>query len=633
VKVDSILAHYNPGETEALWQDPPTATSVQLHYQVSTAVGPFSVSDLTLEGEIPSYTITRKTYFLGSQAVAQRIVEPVESLAQSDFDDGSAADWTVRSGTWSVVTHGSGYGYQQSSAVDTHSSYMSFPQGDYTVYEWTARFVSGTGRRAGLQLFAANPNAQEYHHGYIVRQYGNVVRIEEVVGTIIYTRASAAAPAANGQTHHYRVTYDRTTGQIDVFRNGAWLLSWTDATPLTSGNLVALRTQSTAAIFDDILIHTSGVQNSLYYIHTDHLGSTSLMSGANGQKVETSVARYLPYGGWRTEPTADLTDRAFTGQKENMDIGLYYYNARYYAPGTGRFISADTLVPDPTNPQAFNKYSYALGNPLRFADPTGHCAGDPGQPGECYESVPTESRRRRINVTALGHATSTVYNLRQGSLGLSQGHYLIQEGFELVPGTTYSGQVIVRGSHAANEAVGLSPYLRHANQSHAGIQALRNPTSAAATSLTSTAARGTALLAVGANILDYQFGDNSEYGIFSTQFAAANTVDLTTGLGFPAIGAAIGSAVLAPGPGTFVGGAIGVFADVLFTFTARDTVVAQVNDVYQQEAARWSLSVDNQLHNNRTFPPSIPPYTPYNIQPTYTNARTLGILSSYHTLP
>jgi RHS repeat-associated protein len=114
--------------------------------------------------------------------------------------------------------------------------------------------------------------------------------------------------------------------------------------------------------------------NGLFYIHSDHLGSTSLMSDSGGALVADSVARYLPYGGWRTEPTAALTDRAFTGQKHNMDIGLYYYNARYYAPGTGRFISADTIVPDPTNPQQFNRYSYVLNNPLRFTDPTGHCA-------------------------------------------------------------------------------------------------------------------------------------------------------------------------------------------------------------------------------------------------------------------
>jgi hypothetical protein len=38
----------------------------------------------------------------------------------------------------------------------------------------------------------------------------------------------------------------------------------------------------------------------------------------------------------------------------------------------GRFISADTIVPNPTNPQAFNRYSYVLNNPLRYIDPTGH---------------------------------------------------------------------------------------------------------------------------------------------------------------------------------------------------------------------------------------------------------------------
>jgi hypothetical protein len=30
------------------------------------------------------------------------------------------------------------------------------------------------------------------------------------------------------------------------------------------------------------------------------------------------------------------------------------------------------LIPDPSNPQAFNRYSYVYGNPLRYIDPTGH---------------------------------------------------------------------------------------------------------------------------------------------------------------------------------------------------------------------------------------------------------------------
>ena len=47
-------------------------------------------------------------------------------------------------------------------------------------------------------------------------------------------------------------------------------------------------------------------------------------------------------------------------------------NARYYLPHLGRFASPDTLVPDPANPQAFNRYSYTLNNPLRYTDPDGH---------------------------------------------------------------------------------------------------------------------------------------------------------------------------------------------------------------------------------------------------------------------
>jgi hypothetical protein len=43
---------------------------------------------------------------------------------------------------------------------------------------------------------------------------------------------------------------------------------------------------------------------------------------------------YLPFGGYRpgSAPTQTITDRDFTGQKENMELGLLYYNARFYVP-------------------------------------------------------------------------------------------------------------------------------------------------------------------------------------------------------------------------------------------------------------------------------------------------------------
>ena len=36
-------------------------------------------------------------------------------------------------------------------------------------------------------------------------------------------------------------------------------------------------------------------------------------------------------------------------------------------------LSADTIVPDPTNPQSLNRYSYVRNNPVNFNDPSGHC--------------------------------------------------------------------------------------------------------------------------------------------------------------------------------------------------------------------------------------------------------------------
>ncbi|MBN1991713.1 MAG: RHS repeat-associated core domain-containing protein [Anaerolineae bacterium] len=115
----------------------------------------------------------------------------------------------------------------------------------------------------------------------------------------------------------------------------------------------------------------------VYYLHGDHpsallrtgLGSTSLTTAGTGAVV--SEARYLPYGRERCADGAAVTDFGFTSQRKE-GFGLYDYNARYYSPYLGRFISADTIVPRPNNPQSLNRYSYVLNRPLQGGDPTGH---------------------------------------------------------------------------------------------------------------------------------------------------------------------------------------------------------------------------------------------------------------------
>jgi RHS repeat-associated protein len=109
---------------------------------------------------------------------------------------------------------------------------------------------------------------------------------------------------------------------------------------------------------------------TLYYLHTDHLGSTSVTSNASGTQVGSQT--YYTYGAVRTSSGTLQTDYTFTGQRLDADAGLLYYGARYYDAALGRFISADTIIPNPYNPQDLNRYSYVRNNPLKYVDPSGH---------------------------------------------------------------------------------------------------------------------------------------------------------------------------------------------------------------------------------------------------------------------
>ena len=80
---------------------------------------------------------------------------------------------------------------------------------------------------------------------------------------------------------------------------------------------------------------------------------------------------YYPYGETRSTEGTLPTDYQFTGQRAE-NFGLYDYHARFYDGAIGRFVSADTIVPQPGNPQDFNRYAYVRNSPLNYQDPGGH---------------------------------------------------------------------------------------------------------------------------------------------------------------------------------------------------------------------------------------------------------------------
>jgi RHS repeat-associated protein len=113
--------------------------------------------------------------------------------------------------------------------------------------------------------------------------------------------------------------------------------------------------------------------DGLKYLLTDHLGSVVAVLSESGTLL--SEQRYMPFGEVRTEiGTITQTDFSFTGQRSISMLSIMDYNARMYDPAIGRFIQPDSIVPQPSSPQAWNRYAYANNNPSRFTDPSGHKA-------------------------------------------------------------------------------------------------------------------------------------------------------------------------------------------------------------------------------------------------------------------
>ena len=122
-----------------------------------------------------------------------------------------------------------------------------------------------------------------------------------------------------------------------------------------------------------------------YWYQADHLGSTRLITNSAGNAVQRYD--YTAFGGPIAAAASTGNDLQFAGQRTDQDNGLIDMHARHYDPQTGHFISPDTIIPDPLNTQALNRYSYVYNSPASYTDPTGHAPDPPGISGS-YEPGP-----------------------------------------------------------------------------------------------------------------------------------------------------------------------------------------------------------------------------------------------------
>ena len=100
---------------------------------------------------------------------------------------------------------------------------------------------------------------------------------------------------------------------------------------------------------------------------------------------------YTPFGELNDPLKAEEGFAQFTGKDLDEDTGLYYYNAKWMDPKSGRFITEDPIK------DGLNWYAYANNNPLKFVDPSGlyQVGGQLKDYGMTY-GIRTQCRAARI---------------------------------------------------------------------------------------------------------------------------------------------------------------------------------------------------------------------------------------------
>ena len=292
--------------------------------------------------------------------------------------------WTLNNGTPETYAYNASSGNQTSkgSLSYTYSAQVSCPAGNRTIpHAVSAASPYTFSYDCDGNQTVQTGNGQTFNYSYDAEN-----RMVSVSGT------ATASFVYDGDGNRVRATVNGTT---TTFVGTYYELTGSTVTKyyMAGAQRVAMRK------------YTVPQSMSLEYLLGDHLGSASITTDTSGAKV--SEMRYKPWGEVRyswtsgvvSTPAYKLSSYTFTGQYSYMDdpttsgvmegFGLMFYNARFYSPYINHFTQPDTIIPDQTSPQSWDRYSYVSNNPLRYTDPTGHQLCGDGENVNCSGGLST----------------------------------------------------------------------------------------------------------------------------------------------------------------------------------------------------------------------------------------------------
>ncbi len=130
----------------------------------------------------------------------------------------------------------------------------------------------------------------------------------------------------------------------------------------------------------DCYIRGTNLVAKYNYRNGDKTEYTYYTQNAHGDVVNLTdktgkVTKTYTYDAFGVEKNIDENDSnafRYCGEYYDTETATIYLRARYYNPGTGRFISRDSFAGRRSDPLSLNLYTYCRNNPLRYVDPSGH---------------------------------------------------------------------------------------------------------------------------------------------------------------------------------------------------------------------------------------------------------------------
>jgi RHS repeat-associated protein len=211
---------------------------------------------------------------------------------------------------------------------------------------------------------------------------------------------------------------------------GLGVATYTDPGLGVGYTVKAAHVQELRARINEALTAGAGAGIDLRWLVTDQLGTPRIIIDKTGALANVKRHDYLPFGeelsvgqGLRTTAlgyTGDNVRQKFTSKERDIETGLDFFKARYYACTQGRFTSSDPMLIAEQklfDPQQWNMYSYARNNPVVLTDPTGKYVCSDGKRCEQFEKARQEALKSKDADTARGAKAYGDLSTKKGDRG------------------------------------------------------------------------------------------------------------------------------------------------------------------------------------------------------------------------